>query len=66
MTGLTEFLNMGGYAVYVWCSYAAAFGILGALTVWTFHRHRILEQTLAQLGSEDIESGAGETDDADS
>ena len=35
MTGFTEFLAMGGYAFYVWTSYAVASVLLLGIAVWS-------------------------------
>ncbi len=35
MNALTEFLAMGGYAFYVWASYAAAFVLIGGIVLWS-------------------------------
>jgi heme exporter protein D len=43
---LSEFLAMGGYALYVWGSYAVTGLILGAALVQPFRRRR---QLLAEL-----------------
>ena len=37
---MLEFLNMGGYALYVWTSYAIALIILGGVVLWSAHRYR--------------------------
>lgn len=37
---MSEFFNMGGYAVYVWTSYAIALIILGGVVFWTVHQYR--------------------------
>lgn len=40
---LTEFFHMGGYAFYVWTSYAIAFVVLVAVVVAPIlHRRRLL------------------------
>ena len=43
MTGLTEFLHMGGYAFYVWTAYGAALAVLALnLAAPIVRRHRLL------------------------
>jgi heme exporter protein D len=44
-----EFFAMGGYAVYVWGSFAMTFAAL-LLEMWLIHRRRV--QTLAMLKQE--------------
>lgn len=39
---MSEFLNMGGYALYVWGSYGAA----GAILVWNLLAPRLRRSTL--------------------
>jgi heme exporter protein CcmD len=40
---LNDFLHMGGYALYVWVSFAATFGSM-AIEVWLLHARRISSQ----------------------
>jgi heme exporter protein D len=47
MKSLAEFLAMGGYAVYVWSSYALAVVVLIGNAVHARQRERRLLQTLA-------------------
>lgn len=35
MNSLSEFLAMGGYAFYVWSSFAAAFLLVGGIIIWS-------------------------------
>ncbi len=35
-----EFFSMGGYALYVWTSYAIALVILGGVVLWTARQYR--------------------------
>ena len=37
---MSEFLNMGGYALYVWGSYGAAVVIIGGLSFLSWRRLR--------------------------
>jgi heme exporter protein D len=37
---MLEFLNMGGYALYVWTSYAVALVVLGGVVLWSARQHR--------------------------
>ena len=43
---LAEFLNMGGYAAYVWSSYGIAAVVLVANLVIPVQRHRLLVSRL--------------------
>ena len=43
---LAEFLNMGGYAMYVWPSYGIAAAILIANIVIPVQKHRLLVSRL--------------------
>ncbi len=53
---MTEFLAMGGYALYVWSSYVVALGILGMVGIRAFTRARTRRADLkimqAQLDAE--------------
>jgi heme exporter protein D len=40
MSGLSEFLAMGGYAAYVWSAYGLSLVVLAGLVVTTARRHR--------------------------
>ena len=55
MDGLSSFIAMGGYGVFVWPSYGFAFLVLGALALQTLRRLRRAERTLATL----TDSGRG-------
>ena len=44
-----EFLEMGGYAHYVWPSYAAVFVILGGLTAAVLRRNAKVKAELVRL-----------------
>ncbi|NND91413.1 MAG: heme exporter protein CcmD [Granulosicoccus sp.] len=37
---MIEFLSMGGYAFYVWSSYAIATLLLGGIVIWSARRYR--------------------------
>lgn len=64
MAGLSEFFAMGGYALYVWASYAVAFLIMGALVWWTYRRMAQIDQNLGALKSVKAGARASETVDA--
>ena len=49
MTQITQFLSMGGYAVYVWSSYAVAAIILVALAIVSWRRTKTHEAELQSL-----------------
>jgi heme exporter protein D len=46
---LSEFFAMGGYAVYVWPSYAVAFGVMAALLAWAWWSARQGEAEVERL-----------------
>jgi heme exporter protein D len=46
---MMEFLAMGGYAAYVWPSYAVAFLVLSAFAVNAVTRYRAAARELDQL-----------------
>jgi heme exporter protein D len=50
---MTEFFAMGGYAAYVWASYALSAGVLAWLTLSSLRRAKALEDELAQFERED-------------
>ena len=53
MGGLSDFLNMGGYAAYVWPAYGAAAAVLGGLLAESLSRLRRVERRLAALEASD-------------
>ncbi len=59
MSGLGDFLHMGGYAVYVWPAYGAAALVLGGLLAESVLKLRRAERRLAAL-----EASGGNPDDA--
>ena len=46
---MNEFLNMGGYAVYVWSAYGVTAVVLVGLLLWTLASLRRVRAELAQL-----------------
>jgi len=46
---MSEFLHMGGYAVYVWSAYGVAVVVLVGLVVWTLASLRRASADLADL-----------------
>lgn len=40
MTGLAEFLDMGGYAFYVWSAFGLSFLLIVGILVWSSHEQR--------------------------
>ena len=40
MTAFTEWLAMGGYAVFVWPAYGLAAVVLGGLSLYNWRQHR--------------------------
>ena len=45
---VVDFFRMGGYAVYVWWSYAIVFAVLALNLVAPVLRHRRVHRTLAR------------------
>lgn len=52
---MSDFLNMGGYAVYVWPAYGLSFLGIGGLALYTWRRGRTLRAYLRKL--ETLRSG---------
>ncbi|MFN8759253.1 MAG: heme exporter protein CcmD [Tagaea sp.] len=50
---MREFLAMGGYAAYVWASYALSAAVIGGLALTSFRRLKALESALAELETGD-------------
>lgn len=48
---MSEFFAMGGYAVYVWPSYAVAFGVMLGLLAWAWAAARQGEAAVERLRS---------------
>lgn len=48
MSSLSEFLHMGGYAFYVWTSYALAAVVLAANVISPLLNHRRLRRSIAR------------------
>lgn len=46
---MAEFLEMGGYARYVWPAYGAFALILAGLAIWTWRRSVAARRTLAEI-----------------
>jgi len=40
MTGVAEFLAMGGYAFYVWSAFGLSFLLIVSILVWSSHEHK--------------------------
>ena len=51
MGDLADYLWMGGYAAYVWPSYAVTVAILGGLTGYAWQRYRASIRVLDRLQS---------------
>ena len=44
-----DFLNMGGYAFYVWLSFGVAFLAMGIIAIQSFSKHRdLLKQVVVE------------------
>jgi heme exporter protein D len=52
MSGLMEFLAMGGYAAYVWPAYGLSLLILGGFTVQAVRRLKAARRGLDAAGEE--------------
>jgi heme exporter protein D len=50
---MSEWLNMGGYALFVWSSWGLALLLLGGLTVSTVLGLRSAEKRASELGLDD-------------
>lgn len=46
---MREFLEMGGYAAYVWPAYAASLGVLAVVTAAVIRRNAKVRRELAVL-----------------
>jgi heme exporter protein D len=65
MNSIAQFLHMGGYAIFVWPSFAAAAIVLSALLVWSLRDLRKERQLLESLPKRRSDSEqAGAEDDA--
>ena len=65
MDSITQFLHMGGYAIFVWPSFAVAAIVLSALLVWSLRDLRKERQLLESLPKRRPDSEqAGAEDDA--
>jgi len=47
--GFSTWIQMGGYAVFVWPAYGIAAAALGLLVASTIRRYRMAQRRLAQL-----------------
>lgn len=61
MTGAAEFFHMGGYAFYIWSSYAVTALVLVGLFVWSRLGLRSAEKREAQLGRRERRRSRQET-----
>ena len=52
MTAVTNYLAMGGYAVFVWSAYGVAFAVLGGLAVHFWLADRWARRSLEHLQSD--------------
>lgn len=65
MNSIAQFLHMGGYAIFVWPSFAAAAIVLSALLVWSLRDLRKERQLLESLPKRrSYSEQAGAEDDA--
>ncbi len=58
MEAIQSFLNMGGYAAFVWPAYGATALVLAGLSAMSFGRMRASERALAELRGGDDEEDA--------
>ena len=58
MDAIQSFLNMGGYAAFVWPAYGATALVLAGLVVMSLGRMRASERALAELRGGDDEEDA--------
>jgi heme exporter protein D len=49
MSGFRHWVEMGGYAAFVWPAYAVAVAILGGITGQTWWRYRASQRALDRL-----------------
>jgi heme exporter protein D len=49
VSAIVQWLQMGGYAAFVWPAYGVAAAVLGGLTIYCWRRHRASERELASL-----------------
>ena len=63
MTKIGTFLDMGGYAGFVWPSYAAVIGVLAALLWLSMRGLKAAESELARLEEDSLRARRGATDD---
>lgn len=52
-----EFVNMGGYALYVWASYALTFVVMTGLILLPWLHHRELQKTIERQARREQRSG---------
>lgn len=50
---MSEFFNMGGYAAYVWPSYALTFLVIGGLAFAIWRRGRTLKKRMDAIEKSD-------------
>jgi heme exporter protein CcmD len=50
--GFSTWIQMGGYAVFVWPAYGVAAAALGLLAAGTIRRYRMAQRRLAELTGE--------------
>lgn len=58
MDAIQSFLDMGGYAAFVWPAYGATALVLAGLSAMSFARMRASERTLAEMRGSDDEKDA--------
>jgi heme exporter protein CcmD len=51
MTAVVRFLDMGGFAGFVWPAYAVAVAVLGGFVLYSLRRHRAALRALAETGA---------------
>ncbi len=56
---MSEFLHMGGYAVYVWSSYVLALAVVVINLWWPLQHERAVRQRLQRRWRRDAMTGGG-------
>jgi len=59
---LSEFFAMGGYAVFIWPSYAVAFGVMAGLVAWAWISARQGEAEVERLRAVGLDTRRRTTD----
>lgn len=60
---MSEFFAMGGYAVFIWPSYAVAFGVMAGLVSWAWFSARHGEAEVERLRAAGLDPRRRAADD---